>query len=600
MGMKIFAVGASLAIVAAMAIALGIYFRVIPVPMSLLGTLARTRQPEFSARYYPQDTAAYTWITLTPGGRQMRYMQDIWGKLNEYPAFADAVDDWKSGFAEESGISFDEDVATWIGPTMSAGVLDVDTDSGLPSAAALIAVRDEEEAADFLAMWTDYVSTKWDMEFEPRAYQEHRTWVSARGRHAYSLTSDWLIYATDDGSLHEILDRIDGRAEESLAESGKFQAARGTLPEPRFASAYLDTERGAEILEAWGSPFGSISPLTGAALRPNENGQWLAFAATWIDRGLATEWVAPAYPAPGLNVADLEDPAALLPADTLGFVAASFDPNIDHWRVALADRRLADVLPGAETGEGIGGMFPGLGGEAGPQLNENASLAEVLDLGLQLAHDKTGIDLETEFFDHLAGTAILAIRDFDISAVREDPSGNAIEAVGMLSYREGSREDLLETMSRVTELAQTRAGVTSETVDVGAELPATAFDLGLLGMLMGPAAGYRPGYVLHDQYLTVGTTPQALRTIVALQNGRGVNLSADAEYQRAVQYLPADRRILGYIDGQRVVSQLNPEDLGLEADEYQLVREGMGVLAFGSAAGEGHSRSVAVLTLFPQ
>ena len=87
MGIRIFVAGATLTIVAAMVIALGIYFRVIPVPTSLLGMFARTRQPEFSARYYPPDTVAYTWITLAPRGRHLRHMRDIWETFNEYPGF---------------------------------------------------------------------------------------------------------------------------------------------------------------------------------------------------------------------------------------------------------------------------------------------------------------------------------------------------------------------------------------------------------------------------------------------------------------------------------------------------------------------------------
>ena len=177
MGIRIFAVAASLIVLAAMVLALGIYFRVIPVPMSLLGMFARTRQPEFSARYYPPDTVAYTWVTLTPRGRQMRHMREIWETLNEYPGFVGAVDDWKSEFAEETGISFDEDVASWIGPTISAGLVDIDEDSDHLTAVALLGVRDDDAAADFLDIWTDYVSGTGDAEFLTGTYQENATWT---------------------------------------------------------------------------------------------------------------------------------------------------------------------------------------------------------------------------------------------------------------------------------------------------------------------------------------------------------------------------------------------------------------------------------------
>ena len=311
-----------------------------------------------------------------------------------------------------------------------------------------------------------------------------------------------------------------------------------------------------------------------------------------------TEWVTPAGPASVLEATDLEKSAESLPADTLGFVAAGFDPDFDHWRVALADRQLSDVLPGEHPVEGMGPMLPGLGG--GTLLSGDTGLAEALDVGLEVVLDTTGINLETDFFDHLAGTTILAIRDFEIAAVRDYPSDNPVEAVAMLSYKEDGRDDLHETMSRVAELAQTHAGIIGEEVDVGGESPATVFDLAPLGMLIGPAADYQPGYVLHDQYLTVGTTPGALTTTVALQNGQGASLSSNAGYQRAVLYLPATRQVLGYVNAQRVIGQLEADDLGLDADEYQAVRDGLNVLVFGSHGGDDHNRSVAVLTLFPE
>ena len=60
MGIRIYAAAASLIILAAMVIALGIYFRVIPVPMSILGRCTRTTQAEISSRYDPPDTVANT------------------------------------------------------------------------------------------------------------------------------------------------------------------------------------------------------------------------------------------------------------------------------------------------------------------------------------------------------------------------------------------------------------------------------------------------------------------------------------------------------------------------------------------------------------
>ena len=170
----------------------------------------------------------------------------------------------------------------------------------------------------------------------------------------------------------------------------------------------------------------------------------------------------------------------------------------------------------------------------------------------------------------------------------------------MLSYREDGKDGLANTMDKVGDLLQEHAGLTATSVDVGADDDAAIFDLGFLGMMVGDDIGYRPGYVLHDQYLTIGTTEDALAIIVERQNGEGDSLSSDAEYRRAVGNLAAGGQFLGYVDLRRIVEQLDADDLDLERDEYRILREGLGVAAFSSTTGEDYSRGAAALTLFPE
>ena len=588
MGVRIFAGGAILTILAAMGIAMGIYFKAIPVPMSLLGAFTRTTRPEYSARYYPPETVAYAWVTLAPHERQVGHINQTWDRLNEYPGLVSAVDGWKSRFAEKTGASFDLDVATWIGPTMSAALVDIDADTRRPTRAAVIGVRDKEAAADFLDKWIRYVSAGDCGEYETGAYRETQTWISSHGDQAYALTEDWLVYATTADTLRTIIDRIYGSGEGSLARTGRFETARDALPEHRFASAYLDYERGAEILAGWSNTFGPITPhFPDSATSRKETTRWFAGAATWVDRGLVTEWVTASAQTDAFDAVDLEDPAALLPDDTLAFVAARFDPNAERWRTSLAQWQLADTLPEVDLPDGLGSVLLG-------------NLAAVLFQGLDLAEQITGINLETEFFHHLAGTVILAVTDFNIAAVQEDPGGHGIDAVAMLSYQEGSRDELAEALNRLAERAREQAGITTKSTDVGAQESATVFELEPPGIMASGEIGYRPGYVFRDQYLTIGTTEQALATVIRVQNGEGESLSADGEYRRAMQYLPAAQETVAYLDARRIVGQLGAEDLGIEVGEYEALRNAMGVLAIASDGGEDYSRTVAVITLFPE
>ena len=139
-----------------------------------------------------------------------------------------------------------------------------------------------------------------------------------------------------------------------------------------------------------------------------------------------------------------------------------------------------------------------------------------------------------------------------------------------------------------------------ERVDVGGETDAAVFDLSQFTELVGGEIGYQPGYVLHDGYLTIGSTENTLSSTVELQNGGGDSLASDSEFQRAVTHLPAERQFLGYVAVDRIVDQIDADDVGLESDRFRVIEEALGVVAFGSDIGTEYSSTVTVLTLFPE
>ncbi len=228
----------------------------------------------------------------------------------------------------------------------------------------------------------------------------------------------------------------------------------------------------------------------------------------------------------------------------------------------------------------------------------------------------TGIDLEADLFDHLGGEIIVAVGDVDFDSVEANPTANAVDAVMMLSYRDGSKDQLTATMEDATNLLLERVGLDTNRLDVGADDQAVALDLGILGMLAGDRIGYLPGYVLHDGYLTLGSTKNALEDVVAGQNGAGSTLASDAEYLRSVSLLPADRQFLAYIDMRHIIRQLDPDTLDMSLDQYRVLQQSLGTVAISSysphcvdysagndcelPAGADASRFTAALTLFPE
>ena len=615
LAIKILGAIAAVVVVAVVAVGLAMYFRLVPIPGPILALLLDLKEPEHSARYYPPDTLAYAWVTLAPGGGQLGDMQDIFERFSEYPAFVDLIDDLQDDFKEETGVDFEEDVMPWIGPEGGAGVIQIAdvTQHGLAfddgievwdnvTVGATVGIRDKDAAADFMVKWREYMSEATDANFVPGRHRGFDTWVDERAYQAYALTDDWLVFATDRKTLESILGRIDGDDGGSLADTDNFKAARAALPERRFSSIYLDYEQAIELAEDFTLGLSPLAPgMPGPIAFADQAPAWVAGSTTWVERGIVTETVSPAITGFGLESRVLQEPAGLLPDDTLGFIAGAFDPDVDHWRVALAEYRLVDAPPWPELLDEINTALAEASPDRDITLDEDATLSDALDAGFDAVEEITGIDLEEDFFDHLAGEAMLAVQEFDFDDVEEDPAGNAIDAVAMLSYREDGKGELSDTMDEIPDLLEDYVGLDAKSVDVGAKDDATVFGFGLLGMMMPVGdIGYQPGYVLHDQYLTIGTTEQVLEAIVAIQKGERESLSSDSEYQRAVGSLTDGRQFLGYVDVSRIIGQFDHDDFDLEPGEYRILEEGIGVVAFGVSGGDDYDRGVAVLTLFPE
>ncbi len=600
-GMKVFMAIIAVIIIAVVAAALAMYFRLIPIPAPILSLLVSTKPPEYSARYYPPDTLVYSWLTLVPGEDQIVDMQDIWGRLNAYPGFDDLIQEWKTTFLLATGTDFDTDILPWIGPEISAGLIDFNPTTGPPILAVTVEVRDEDAAERFLDKWRQYRVEESGADFDSSSHRGAKTWADGESNQFYALTGDWLVYTNDEALLVSVLDRMSGADDVSLAETANFVGAGAALPERRFHSVYVNYRKALDTFDDLTHVFGPIVPgVIGPATFAEQSPDWVAVSVSWVDRGLVAEIMSPTVSDPGPPPDEMDDPARLLPEDTLGFMAAGFDPNIDNWRKALAEYQLLEVVPDPSIIDQINATAESMMPGSGQALSRDATAADALDLGLVLAMQFTGVDLEADFFRHLSGEMIVAVREFDIEAVSDNPTANAVDAAVLLSYQEDAQEPLEETMAAVGGLLTDFAGLVPESVDVGAETDATVFDASQFGVMLGGEIGYMPGYVLHDQYLTIGTTPQALSMIVNQQRGEATSLWSDPEYQRATDYLDANRQFVGYIDVSAIVNQLDAEDFQLEPDRFQVIREGLGVVAFGSFTGTDYARTVATLTLFPE
>ena len=549
-------------------------------------------EPENTAQFFPRDTVVYSWFTLNPGDGQRGQMADLWQRFSQFSGFKENLEEMLEELEEDSGINFEDDVWPWIGPEVSLAVLDIghlDT----PGGAGIIGVRDHNAASDFLKDFLEYLGDEEGGNFDDDTVGDFDIWVDETlDVGAYALSKDWLVFATTENAIKDVLGLVSGEREQSLAEEETFQQARAAMPDRRFTSVYVDLE----------SIMDSIGQMSNRGLAPEPgtagmlgNPDWVAITAQWVDRGIVVETVSPTVFESMSNLKTIGEPAKLLPDDTLGFLAMSFDPSIENWRGELNDYTLADLGFFGEMGvDGIADSLWDLGmGDL--DLDSDDTFADILDLAIELVDDAIGIDLEKDFFDYLGGRFIAGVREFDFERAGEDPDEYAVDAVAMLSYLSDNEGHLRDTMEEASDLIET-VGVDSDSVDVGAVEDAVVFDL---EDLVGDNA-YSPGYVMHKDYLTIGTTEDALTAIVESQNGDIETLSGVSEYQRVLGHLPDGLQGIFFVNLQTIIEQIDPDDMDIDRDMLEILEESLGAVALGLIAGEDVSRATYAVTFFPE
>ena len=522
----------------------------------LMLTMA-TDAPEHSAKYYPRDTVVYGWVTLAPRHGQTDEARAIWDQLEEHRAFRQLTDDLRDEFQEKFGADFERDMKDWIGPELSYGVIDPPRgeDWGYEPMAATLGVRDREAAEDFLKDWTDHLEeTSWP-DFKRETYKGFQVWADQDREQMYlALSDDVLVLTFDQGNMEDIIDRIEGDAHRSLADSQHFQEARASFPKHRFASVYVDAT-------AMLDHFGDADET---AFLPDDDyiPGWVAASAGMFDRALVTQINVPeGYKGP-LEVPDLQVPDHLMPRETPMFLAATFDPDLDHWRQVLREYDDLDDEQVELINELLMESAHDLGLDEPLQLRDSAGLEDIMDLALDFLEDTTGVDFEDDLIAHLSGTFALALHDLDVRELWEDPSGNAIPVVAMLSHRDDADEDLQETMEDIADLLEDRVDLKHMMVDLGGDTDAVVYRTGL---------EYQPSHMLHRGFLLLASTERALTQSARVGENLMDQLRSDREYQRVRSHLPEKSQFMFYLDLGSILGQLDSDDLGMEERNLRLL-----------------------------
>ena len=187
--------------------------------------------------------------------------------------------------------------------------------------------------------------------------------------------------------------------------------------------------------------------------------------------------------------------------------------------------------------------------------------------------------------------------------LREDPAGNAVPMVAMLSHRDDAGEDLQETMEDIADLLEDRVDLKHMMVDLGGDTDAVVYHIGL---------EYQPSHMLHRGFLLLASTERALTQSARVGENLMDQLSSDQEYQRVRSHLPEKSQFMFYLDLGSILDQLDSDDLGMEERDFRLLQDTLGRVAISAHAPRcedrqdnedplcefpGHANTTVVLTL---
>ncbi len=522
---------------------------------------------EASAAYYPEDAVAYASVSLDATGGQLEYMTEIVEFFHEFDAVSEWVTHAETLLVDAMGTDF-EGIGAWMGSEVSAAIFDLG--DGRPGLALAVDITDRDAAGDFLARWIDRREADGSGSFERLAVSEGAIWLGdGPGRwmeeEVYALSADLMLFSTDRGLIGEVLDHASGGESRSLAANPTFLEARSAAPDQRFASAFLDYGRMRELI---GDGVGD-GGCSGTFRAPG----WMMASAGWADGGLVLDLVMPDVTSWWTGTSG-EATAGAVPAGSLGFVSVGFDPDLDRWRDVLDACDLGTLLPD-------GGFLGAPQMDGGPMLEEDATVADALDVVLAAVETGIGLDLEQDLFDHLGGELVVAVHPSD----RQDAF---IDGVALLSHRPLSGHALAEALDSL--VAGIPMGVVAEEVDVGAGQPARIVEVG---------EQLSVGYMVNAGYLTLGTSVEALRSIADAQVA-GRDLLADTDrYRRTVGHISYDPRLLAYVDLETIFDHVDPLDMGTSEGPIEVLTDGLSALALGVGTDGDHTRATLVLSLLP-
>lgn len=460
----------------------------------------------------PQLLAADTqlYIAVTPNLSDVPNLDRL---RRAFPTEDDAPldEDLSKQLEEQLGVSFQADIAPWIGPEAAFALTNFPVDAiasagdlgatDLPNATDalfILSSRDDRAAQTFLD--------------KQRAHREGKgetfTSTEVQGVTVYSQEGDektplssfaivrrHVVFATSPDLIGAIAAR-DPRGEATLERNPRFQEVRAALPENRLGYLYLDAAPLVQLVEASSEDLGDVMPAEQleqqlAAMRAMKG---MGFSLAAEADGFAFDAVV------GMD-------RAKVPAELMS--------QIDEYREAVSPERITVV-----SSDALAAVSFRIPPSFGKTMRD--SFAAVPDAEEQIAafEQELDFDLDRDFFSWFHGEASLVLLPGETILDSETP------VTGYFALRPTDKAAAEAGMAKLVTVLESAAG------DLGLREEQVG---GATWQVIGPPEQAVGGYGFIGDELVVGVGPRAM----AAATGEGEALGGQADFQMVTKPLPA-------------------------------------------------------------
>ncbi len=480
-----------------------------------------THPHEHTARFLPDNAEIFFSLNLRAGDGQKGRFDDVLDRFRQDPQFQVSLDGHLAEAATGTGISFQEEIVPWIGPEVSFALIDavesfvaLEAD-GVPQFVALVGTtKPQESLAVLRQLFENMQGDPSDGTFLEGTYRDFVTFTNRASHEFFAHTDEYIVFASDQPLLESTVDRIlSPDLTGSLYETARFQEARRNSPNARVSLLYVNGD----------SIWQDASRLMAGQLTADVTDriadqvpEWATMTGSFIESGAKYVLSMPSVgdeeeaPPPALPISEW------LPTDALAFFTFGVEPDLTPLREELSRQTLGDLL-----GETDLGLAPGFEEFVSP----DATLVELFDFGLAALQLAFGIDVERDLLSWMEGSFALALLDTDVRIDEGMPQDGEVDAVALIQVKPGMEDGARSALNRIRNVLVDNLGLTAEAISYAGGT-GVAFDV---GNLAGPAT-LRPGYILLEDMVVVGTTGSALQDIASVREGTASSLADDQSY----------------------------------------------------------------------